>query len=166
MNIDDIKEEYDKLFEENEVLKDRLNDVCFGGDGDIEAACRYLHKIGYIGFDDDTKEYINLHNDQFIDYESKREKLYCIKDEELSEYTRGLEEQNEKLKSEIKDNECYKKWWKGFKQSLRSALENIYIADMPNGCRGVSHEEEEYWLNVYNDMCEYDNDKPISNDEY
>lgn len=26
--------------------------------------------------------------------------------------------------------------------------------------------KEEYWLNIYNDMCEYDNDKPISNDEY
>lgn len=26
--------------------------------------------------------------------------------------------------------------------------------------------EELGWLNVYNDMCEYDNDKPILNDEY
>lgn len=76
-----------------------------------------------------------------------------------------LFKENEKLKSEIKDNECYKKWWKDYKQSLRSALEDVYLADTPDGCRGASFKEEEYWLSAYNDMCEYDGE-PVMIDSW
>ena len=74
------------------MLQRRLNDVVFNeANGDVELAARYLRKIGYVGFNEESKTYINLHNDEPFWDEDEREKDYYIKDEELDEYTKQLE---------------------------------------------------------------------------
>lgn len=74
------------------ILQRKLNDVVFSEDNyDVELAARYLRKIGYVGFNEDSKTYINLHNDEPFWDEDEREKDYYIKDEELDEYTKQLE---------------------------------------------------------------------------
>lgn len=74
------------------ILQHRLNDVVFSdANNDVELAARYLRKIGYIGFNEDSKTYINLHNDEIFWKNGEREKDYYIKDEELDEYTKQLE---------------------------------------------------------------------------
>lgn len=69
-----LKDDYHQLFKENEILKRRLNNICFGCEGDIELACRYLHKLGYVGYDDYANQYINLHEDNFFDQELRHDK--------------------------------------------------------------------------------------------
>lgn len=74
------------------ILQHRLNDVVFSdANDDVELAARYLRKIGYIGFNEDSKTYINLHNGEIFWENDEREKDYYIKDEELDEYTKQLE---------------------------------------------------------------------------
>lgn len=74
------------------ILQHRLNDVVFSdANDDVELAARYLRKIGYVGFNEDSKTYINLHNGEIFWENDEREKDYYIKDEELDEYTKQLE---------------------------------------------------------------------------
>ena len=77
-----LKDDYHQLFEENEILKCKLNNVCFGDGADIELACRYLCKLGYIGYDVYANQYINLHKDDFFDQRLSRNKIQCTKDME------------------------------------------------------------------------------------
>jgi len=77
---------------ENGILKYRLNDIIFDDtNADVELGARYLRKIGYIGFDEERKVYINKHNEEPFWQEDEREKNYYIQDEELDEYTKQLE---------------------------------------------------------------------------
>lgn len=69
-----INKEIYRLEVENEILKRRLNNICFGCEGDIELACRYLHKLGYVGYDDYANQYVNLHKDDFFDQELRHDK--------------------------------------------------------------------------------------------
>ena len=84
-----------KLQEENENLKQKLNEIAFGDDPEL--ALRYLRKIGYVDFDNDRKVYINKHSDDSFLCKNEEEKDYYIKDEELDEYTQQLICKNNKL---------------------------------------------------------------------
>lgn len=91
------------------ILQHRLNDVVFSdANNDVELAARYLRKIGYIGFNEDSKTYINLHNNEPLWNEDEREKDYYIKDEELDEYTKQLEHKLKEKNKILKEiyNRC------------------------------------------------------------
>lgn len=99
----------DTLTKENNILKHRLNDVVFkDANNDVELAARYLRKIGYVGFDEESKTYINLHNNEPFWNEDEREKDYYIKDEELDEYTKHLEHELKEKNRILKEiyNRC------------------------------------------------------------
>ena len=64
------------LQEENKDLKEWLNNVCFDGwNENVELALRYLLRIGYISFDEETREYIN-HNINDPIYIGEEERKY------------------------------------------------------------------------------------------
>jgi hypothetical protein len=116
------------LLKENEILKHRLNDIDFGDD--TEFALRYLRKIGYVGFNEEKKTYINLHNNEPFLHEEEKEKDYYIKDEELDEYTKVLEKENEKLKDKIdKTIEYNRNQIKDIKDFYRNTKDRIYSGD-------------------------------------
>ena len=90
--------EYCELQQQNEELKKRLNWIAFGDDSEL--ALRYLRKIGYVDFDDERKCYINKHNNEPFFLDDEEEKNYYLKDEELDEYTKQLEQENKELKKQ------------------------------------------------------------------
>lgn len=94
-----LKEYIEQLQQENEGLKQKLNWIAFGDDSEL--ALRYLRKIGYVGFDEKRMVYINKHNNDPFWLDDEKEKSYYIKDEELNEYTKHIEEENKKLKAEL-----------------------------------------------------------------
>ena len=87
--------------EETEKIKQKLNWIAFGDDPEL--ALRYLRKIGYVDFDEERKVYINKHNNEPFLLDDEEEKAYYIKDEELNEYTKQLEYQNQELKKQLED---------------------------------------------------------------
>ena len=109
--VEQLEKENDKLNKElgifqreNDLLKHKLNDIAFGDDSEL--ALRFLRRIGYVGFDEKRKVYINKHNNEPFIWEDEREKDYYLKDEELNEYTQQLEykvEQLENIKKEAID---------------------------------------------------------------
>ena len=110
--IDRAQQKVEQLEKENEKLKHKLNDIAFGDDSEL--ALRFLRRIGYVGFDEKRKVYINKHNNEPFLWKNEQEKDYYLKDEELNEYTQQLEykvEQLENIRKEaieyIKDNACY-----------------------------------------------------------
>ena len=101
MSITNAIVELENLRKENKILKQRLNEVCFGEDPEI--ALRYLRKIGYVDFDEDKKFYINTHNGYPLWTGNEKEKDYYIKDEELNEYTQKLENDIKGFKKYIEE---------------------------------------------------------------
>lgn len=104
--IDEVKgnsvelfQENKQLKEQNEELKQKLNWIAFGDDPEL--ALRYLRKIGYVDFDEERKVYINKHNNEPFWLDDEEEKTYFIKDEELNEYTKQLEQENKQLKEQL-----------------------------------------------------------------
>lgn len=93
------KNDFIELVEENQELKQKLNWIVFGDD--TELALRYLRKIGYVDFDEERKVYINKHNNEPFLLDDEEEKAYYIKSEELNEYTKQLEYQNQELKKQL-----------------------------------------------------------------
>lgn len=89
----------DLLIKENRELKQKLNWIAFGDDAEL--ALRYLRKIGYVDFDEERKVYINKHNNEPFVLDEEEEKAYYIKSEELNEYTKQLEYQNQELKNQL-----------------------------------------------------------------
>ena len=79
----------ERLYKENEGLKKKLNWIAFGDDPEL--ALRYLRKIGYVDFDEKRQVYINKHNNEPFLLKDEQEKDYYIKDEELNDYTKQLE---------------------------------------------------------------------------
>lgn len=96
---ENIKYHVQRLQQENQELKQKLNWIAFGDDQEL--ALRYLRKIGYVDFDEERKVYINKHNNEPFLLDDEEEKAYYIKDEELNEYTEQLEYQNQKLKKQL-----------------------------------------------------------------
>lgn len=96
----ELLQEKEQLEKQNEELKQRLNWVAFGDDPELALRC--LRRIGYVGFDEDRKVYINKHNNEPFWLDEEKEKKYYLKDEELSEYTKQLEYQL-KQKDEVID---------------------------------------------------------------
>lgn len=90
------------ILKENQNLKQKLNWIAFGDDPEL--ALRYLRKIGYVDFDEERKVYINKHNNEPFLLDDEEEKGYYIKDEELNEYTKQLEYQNQELKKQLENN--------------------------------------------------------------
>lgn len=90
------------ILKENQNLKQKLNWIAFGDDHEL--ALRYLRKIGYVDFDEERKVYINKHNNEPFLLDDEEEKDYYIKDEELNEYTKQLEYQNQELKKQLENN--------------------------------------------------------------
>ena len=86
-----MQEDIEKLQEENDKLKQKLNWIAFGDDPEL--ALRYLRKIGYVDFDEKRQVYINKHNNEPFLLKDEQEKDYYIKDEELNDYTKQLENQ-------------------------------------------------------------------------
>lgn len=102
--IKDLQQKVEQLEKENEKLKHKLNDIAFGDDSEL--ALRFLRRIGYVGFDEKRKVYINKHNNEPFLWKDEQEKDYYLKDEELNEYTQQLEykvEQLENIRKEIKE---------------------------------------------------------------
>lgn len=100
--VEQLEKENDKLNKElgifqreNDLLKHKLNDIAFGDDSEL--ALRFLRRIGYVGFDEKRKVYINKHNNEPFIWEDEQEKDYYLKDEELNEYTQQLEYKLEQL---------------------------------------------------------------------
>ena len=103
-DADEIIEELDRLNKElgifqreNDLLKHKLNDIAFGDDSEL--ALRFLRRIGYVGFDEKRKVYINKHNNEPFLWKNEQEKDYYLKDEELNEYTQQLEYKVEQLEN-------------------------------------------------------------------
>ena len=102
----------EKLEKENEILKHRLNDIIFDdANDDVELGARYLRNIGYIGFDEERKIYLNKHNKEPFWQNDEREKNYYIKDEELNEYTEQLEYKLQQKENKIKQVREYVDKW-------------------------------------------------------
>lgn len=104
--IDNQKEEIDRLNKElgifqreNDLLKHKLNDIAFGDDSEL--ALRFLRRIGYVGFDEKRKVYINKHNNEPFLWKNEQEKDYYLKDEELNDYTHQLEYKVDRLNNII-----------------------------------------------------------------
>lgn len=98
----------EELEKENKILKHRLNDIIFDdANDDVELGARYLRKIGYIGFDEERKMYLNKHNNEPFWQNDEREKNYYIKDEELDEYTKQLEYKLQQKENIIKEAREY-----------------------------------------------------------
>ncbi len=91
----------EQLQQQNEELKRKLNWIAFGDDSEL--ALRYLRKIGYVDFDDERKYYINKHNNEPFFLDEEEEKKYYLKDEELDEYTKQLEQKNKEYQETYKD---------------------------------------------------------------
>jgi len=117
----------EELEKENEILKHRLNDIIFDdANDDVELGARYLRKIGYIGFDEERKVYLNKHNKEPFWQNDEREKNYYIKDEELDDYTKQLEcklQQKENIIKEVReyantDKNCVPKHIKDYINNL------------------------------------------------
>lgn len=98
---DDIKmtlDYVDELEKENDNLKYHLNDVVFDNHNvDVELSARLLRRLGYCGFDEKRKVYLNKHNKEPLWQEEKREKTFYLKDDELDDYTKQLEYKIDKL---------------------------------------------------------------------
>ena len=94
---EDLQQKVEQLEKENDKLKHKLNDIAFGDDSEL--ALRFLRRIGYVGFDEKRKVYINKHNNEPFIWEDEREKDYYLKDEELNEYTQQLEYKVEQLEN-------------------------------------------------------------------
>ena len=92
----------EELEHENERLKYFLNDIIFDpSNEDVELGARYLRSLGYIGFDEERKVYVNLHNNEPLMQLEEREKGFYIKDEEINEYIKQLEYKVEKAIEDI-----------------------------------------------------------------
>lgn len=96
--INTTRKENQQLANQNEELKQKLNWIAFGDEPEL--ALRYLRKIGYVDFDEERKVYINKHNNEPFWLDDEKEKTYFIKDEELNEYTKQLEQENKQLKEQ------------------------------------------------------------------
>lgn len=98
--FDEVKEHATNLQKENEHLKYHLNDVVFDDFNDnVELAARLLRKLGYIDFDEERKVYVNKHNNQPLMETERREKVFWLKDDELDDYTKQVEENYKDYKS-------------------------------------------------------------------
>ncbi len=97
----DLQQKVEQLEKENDKLKHKLNDIAFGDDSEL--ALRFLRRIGYVGFDEKRKVYINKHNNEPFLWKDEQEKDYYLKDEELNEYTQQLEYKVEQLENIIKE---------------------------------------------------------------
>lgn len=95
--IEDLQQKVKQLEKENDKLKHKLNDIAFGDDSEL--ALRFLRRIGYVGFDEKRKVYINKHNNEPFIWKDEQEKDYYLKDEELNEYTQQLEYKVEQLEN-------------------------------------------------------------------
>ena len=91
-----------RLHKENEDLKQKLNWIAFGDDPEL--ALRYLRKIGYVDFDEKRQVYINKHNNEPFLLKDEQEKGYYIKDEELNDYTKQLENQQKEFIEWLEEN--------------------------------------------------------------
>ena len=97
VEIDRLNKELGIFQRENDLLKHKLNDIAFGDDSEL--ALRFLRRIGYVGFDEKRKVYINKHNNEPFLWKDEQEKDYYLKDEELNEYTQQLEYKVEQLEN-------------------------------------------------------------------
>ena len=95
--IKHLQQKVEQLEKENDKLKHKLNDIAFGDDSEL--ALRFLRRIGYVGFDEKRKVYINKHNNEPFLWKDEQEKDYYLKDEELNEYTQQLEYKVEQLEN-------------------------------------------------------------------
>lgn len=115
LSCDEIKVLRDyitNLQQENERLKFYLNDVVFDDNNiDVELSARYLRKLGYIDFDEERQVYVNKHNNQPFMQEDTKEKSFYIKDDELNDYTKQLENKIEKAVEYIEKNKSYWEEW-------------------------------------------------------
>ena len=155
-----------KLQDENTTLKQALNYYAFSSppnETGIELGLRYLREIGYVGFDDERKVYLNKHNNEPLFCDEEREKSYYVKEEELNEYTKQLEYQLEDWKKKFKEkeqeyndllrykaiNEEQKEDWSNLLDSFRNqqkefiewlekvSYQDVEPSDFVNGCKAA-----------------------------
>ncbi len=115
------------LQKENDNLKFYLNDVVFDDNNiDVELSARYLRKLGYIDFDEERQVYVNKHNNKPFMQEDTKEKSFYIKDDELNDYTKQLENKIGKVSNKIKTIFKEENWYENYEYNdLEKALKEI-----------------------------------------